>query len=165
MFSPCSLYSDFYAHLSPFTALTLPLLLAWAAACSLTNLPAGDGDSDSPPPVDVELRPSLPGTTYYNRPDGGSYAECTGLVDAPYPGAGVDQVLAIAEMARRHAEPVGSQEQQLIWVNTWNCWGETTTIEPTVDLGPKYPAGNYHFDMLEVVLEIFGPMTYACEGP
>ncbi len=97
------------------------------------------------------------------------YDERLGRPDSPHPiyvpALGKDQVLAMAEMARRHAEPVGSQEQKFIWVNTWNCWGETTTIEPTIELGPRYPAGNYHFDMLEVVLEVFGAVTYACDGP
>jgi glycoprotein endo-alpha-1,2-mannosidase len=81
------------------------------------------------------------------------------------PATSKEQVSAMAEMARRHAEPVGSQGQKLIWVNTWNCWGETTTIEPTANLGPKYPAGNYQFDMLEVVLEVYGAVTYACGTP
>jgi hypothetical protein len=81
------------------------------------------------------------------------------------PASSRDQVMAMAEMARKHAEPVGSQGQKLIWVNTWNCWAETTTIEPTADSGPKYPAGNYHFDMLEVVREVFGAETYACGSP
>lgn len=31
---------------------------------------------------------------YYVRPDGGSAAQCTGLVDAPYPGSGVNQPCA-----------------------------------------------------------------------
>ncbi len=33
-------------------------------------------------------------TTYYVRPDGGSAEECTGLVDAPYPGSGTGQPCA-----------------------------------------------------------------------
>jgi len=33
-------------------------------------------------------------TTYYVRPDGGSPAQCTGLVDAPYPGSGTGQPCA-----------------------------------------------------------------------
>jgi hypothetical protein len=49
---------------------------------------------------------------------------------------------------------------KLIWLNTWNCWGESTTVEPTIDQGPKYPTGNYGFDMLEVVEEVFGRETY-----
>lgn len=71
----------------------------------------------------------------------------------------------MAEVARKHAEPVGSEEQKLIWLNTWNNWAETATVEPTANLGPKYPAGNYQFDMLEVVRDVFGPETYSCETP
>ncbi len=81
------------------------------------------------------------------------------------PATSKDQVIAMAEMARKHAEPVGSQGQKFIWVNTWNCWAETTTIEPTANMGPKYPAGNYYYDMLEVVRDVFGAETYACANP
>jgi len=70
------------------------------------------------------------------------------------------QVIEMAMVARKHAEPVGSSGLRLIWLNTWNNWAETTTVEPTVNLGPKYPAGNYQFDMLEVVREVFGSETY-----
>jgi hypothetical protein len=76
------------------------------------------------------------------------------------PATSIDQVIEMATVARKHAEPVGSQEMQLIWVNTWNCWAETTTVEPTANLDPKYPAGNYHFDMLEVIRDVFGEETY-----
>jgi hypothetical protein len=75
------------------------------------------------------------------------------------------QVVAMAEVARKYAEPVGSKEQKLIWLNTWNNWAETTTVEPTANLGPKYPAGNYQFDMLEVVRDVFGPDTFLCNTP
>jgi hypothetical protein len=71
-----------------------------------------------------------------------------------------DQVVAMATVAREHAEPVGSSGLRLVWLNTWNCWAETTTVEPTANLGPKYPAGNYQFDMLEVVREVFGDETF-----
>jgi hypothetical protein len=71
-----------------------------------------------------------------------------------------DQVIQMAEVARKHAEPAGNKELKLIWLNTWNNWAETTTIEPTTNLGPKYPARNYQFDMLEVVREVFGGETY-----
>ena len=76
------------------------------------------------------------------------------------PAASKDQVIAMAEVALKHAQPIGSQGQKLIWLNTWNCWAETTTVEPTANLGPKYPAGNYQFDMLEVVREVFGVETF-----
>jgi len=89
------------------------------------------------------------------RPDSGIYIPATSK----------EQVIAMAEVARKHAQPVGSQGQKLIWLNTWNCWAETTTVEPTANLGPKYPAGNYQFDMLEVVREVFGAETFACDVP
>jgi hypothetical protein len=76
------------------------------------------------------------------------------------PAENKEQVTAMAEVARKYAEPVGSQGWKLVWENTWNCWQETTTIEPTANSGPKYPAGNYQFDMLEVVREVFGPETF-----
>ena len=72
------------------------------------------------------------------------------------PALSKDQVIAMAEVARKHAYPVGRQGWKLIWVNTWNCWGETTTFEPTAAIGAKYPAGNYQFDMVEVIKEVFG---------
>jgi hypothetical protein len=42
----------------------------------------------------------------------------------------------------------------------------TTTPSPidqwaAIDSGPKYPAGNYQFDMLEVVKQVFGAETFA----
>ena len=76
------------------------------------------------------------------------------------PATSKDQVFEMAMVARKHAEPVGSSGLRLIWLNTWNNWAETTTVEPTVNIGPKYPAGNYQFDMLEVVREVFGSETY-----
>jgi len=77
-----------------------------------------------------------------------------------------DQVVAMAEVTRRHAQPVGSTGQKYVWLNTWNNWAETTTVEPTALIGPKYPAGNYGFDMLEIVREVFGCETFfttSCE--
>jgi hypothetical protein len=71
-----------------------------------------------------------------------------------------EQVLAAANVALKYAQPVGSQDWKLIWLNTWNNWPEATTVEPTIDSGPKYPAGNYQFDMLDIVREVFGPETF-----
>jgi hypothetical protein len=76
------------------------------------------------------------------------------------PATSKEQVIQIAEVARDHAQPAGQENLKLIWLNTWNNWAETTTVEPTIDQGPKYPAGNYGFDMLEVVKEVFGSETY-----
>jgi hypothetical protein len=77
------------------------------------------------------------------------------------PAASKDQVLAMAQIVAKHAQPVGSQGWKLIWLNTWNNWAETTTFEPTIASGPKYPAGNYQFDMLDVILEVFGAKTFS----
>ena len=76
------------------------------------------------------------------------------------PAQSKEQVVAMATFARDNAEPVGTLGQKLIWVNTWNNWAEGTTIEPTANLGAKYPAGNYQFDFLEVIREVFGAQTF-----
>jgi hypothetical protein len=90
------------------------------------------------------------------------YDERDWITDHPIyvPAQNKDQVIQMAMVARKYAQPVGSSGQKLIWLNTWNNWAETTTVEPTANLGPKYPAGNYQFDMLEVVREVFGRETY-----
>jgi hypothetical protein len=76
------------------------------------------------------------------------------------PARSKDQVVEMATVAREHAEPVGHNGSRLIWLNTWNSWAETTTVEPTANLGLKCPAGNYRFDMLEIVGDVFGRETY-----
>jgi hypothetical protein len=90
------------------------------------------------------------------------YDERYWIFDHPayVPAQSKDQVIEMATVARKYAEPVGSSGLKLIWLNTWNNWAETTTVEPTANLGPKYPAGNYQFDMLEVVREVFGKETF-----
>jgi hypothetical protein len=80
------------------------------------------------------------------------------------PATSKDQVLAMAELSRQYAQPAGSQGWKLVWINTWNNWPESTTIEPTADHGPKYPAGNYQFDFLEIVRDVFGAETFGT-GP
>lgn len=76
------------------------------------------------------------------------------------PAESKEQVLEMARVARKHTEAAGEEQLKLIWLNTWNCWAESTTVEPTIDQGAKYPTGNYGFDMLEVVEEVFGSETY-----
>jgi len=76
-----------------------------------------------------------------------------------------DQVVAMAEVARQYAQPAGSQGWKLVWINTWNNWAESTTIEPTIDQGPKYPTGNYQFDFLEIVRQVFGADTFGYSAP
>jgi hypothetical protein len=77
------------------------------------------------------------------------------------PAENKQQVIEMATVVRQHAQPAGSQQWKLVWLNTWNNWAETTTFEPTIDSGPKYPAGNYQFDLLEVIREVFGPKTFS----
>ena len=76
------------------------------------------------------------------------------------PAESKEQVIHMAEVARSYANPEGKEAEKIVWLNTYNNWAETTTIEPTIASGPKYPAGNYQFDMLEVVAEVFGEETY-----
>lgn len=76
-----------------------------------------------------------------------------------------EQVAIMAETTRKYAQPAGSQGWRLIWINTWNNWAESTTIEPTANKGPKYPTGNYQFDMLEIVRDVFGAETFGSSAP
>ena len=59
------------------------------------SLPTG-GESPLPPisPGTLSAIPAGSGTTYYIRPDGGTLEQCTGLVDAAYPGSGQNQPCA-----------------------------------------------------------------------
>ncbi|MEW6093291.1 MAG: hypothetical protein AB1531_04915, partial [Chloroflexota bacterium] len=72
------------------TYFSLTVFLILASACIAPVSPSAE-QTEEP----AFVRPlGLAGSTYYVRPDGGSYAECTGLADAPYPGSGVSQPCA-----------------------------------------------------------------------
>ena len=71
-----------------------------------------------------------------------------------------EEVENLASVSLAHATPVPGTSQRLIWLNTFNNWAETTTVEPTASAGPKYPAGNYRYDMLNAVSNAFGSQTY-----
>ncbi len=79
--------------------LFLPLSLTLACALPATLPPAAPATGQASPPTQVPtfspdgVTPAA-GTTYYVRPDGGSAEQCTGLVDAPYPGSGTGQPCA-----------------------------------------------------------------------
>jgi len=77
------------------------------------------------------------------------------------PALSQNQVTAMAKVVLQHTHSAGSQGMKLVWLNTWNNWAETSTFEPTANEGPKYPAGNYQFDMLEVVRDVFGQEIFA----
>lgn len=93
--------------------------------------------------------------------DDRAFREVNNISSSTYiPALSKDQVTEMAMVVRAHAHPVGSQGWKLIWLNTWNNWPETTTFEPTAAEGPRYPAGNYQFDMLEVIREVFGAEVF-----
>ena len=70
------------------------------------------------------------------------------------------EVEDLARVSLAHAPALPDTGQKIVWLNTWNNWAETTTVEPTAALGPKYPAGNYQFDMLNAIDDVFGARTY-----
>ncbi len=69
-------------------------LVLFLVGCELVPLPQ---EAPSPPSGATPGAPAVAGpaaATYYVRPDGGSPDQCTGLVDAPYPGSGSGQPCA-----------------------------------------------------------------------
>jgi hypothetical protein len=65
-----------------------------------------------------------------------------------------EEVVEIFKVGRELANAAGGPER-VIWITSWNEWHEGTAIEPTVTGGPKYPGGNYSYDFLEAVSEVF----------
>ena len=63
------------------------------------------------------------------------------------------EVVEMFKVAREIADASGSPK--VIWITSWNEWHEGTAIEPTVTGGAKYPGGNYGYDFLEAVSEVF----------
>jgi len=62
--------------------------------CLVVISPGDLVPNTAPPPNVGASVQSASAATYYIRPDGGSTDECTGLVDAPYPGSGTGQSCA-----------------------------------------------------------------------
>ena len=84
-----------------FATILLSVLLGLFGAGCASRPPAADSqpENNATREAPVAVRTALSSTTvtpttYYVRPDGGSTVECTGLVDAPYPGAGTEQPCA-----------------------------------------------------------------------
>ena len=67
-----------------------------------------------------------------------------------------DEVKQMFLMAKEtlDAKPSGPK---IVWITSWNEWHEGTAIEPTETGGNKYPGGNYGFDFLEALSEVFPP--------
>jgi hypothetical protein len=74
------------------SALTLALL--WTGCMEATGKNSSTTPFTPPSSNAGTSVQSSSATTYYVRPDGGSTAQCTGLVDAPYSGSGADQPCA-----------------------------------------------------------------------
>jgi hypothetical protein len=64
------------------------------------------------------------------------------------------EVVEIFKVARELANAAGGPAK-VIWITSWNEWHEGTSIEPTVTGGAKYPGGNFGYDFLEAVSEVF----------
>ncbi len=69
------------------------LILALAGCRAVPTVASPTLPPDEAIPPAATMAPAE-GTTYYVRPDGGSAEQCTGLVDAPYPGSGTAQPCA-----------------------------------------------------------------------
>ncbi|MBN2389570.1 MAG: hypothetical protein JXR84_02520 [Anaerolineae bacterium] len=70
------------------------LLIGLLLACSAAPSTAQGDLVTRAPQTDAAPRLAPQATTYYVRPDGGSPDQCTGLVDAAYPGSGTGQPCA-----------------------------------------------------------------------
>jgi hypothetical protein len=113
----------------------LALVLAWSAC--LPTTPVGSSLIPSPARPAGSLA-----TTYYVRPDDGSPTQCTGLVDAPYPGSGGFDSVTRADITpayrgvnrRNHVEQVTITDTVGIMAGTW-------TVRVTAH---DLPNGNAH---------------------
>ena len=71
----------------------LSVFLMVALACNIPSQ-APDQEIEEPSNPPFIRSPGPAGSIYYVRSDGGSYEQCTGLVDASYPGSGINQPCA-----------------------------------------------------------------------
>jgi hypothetical protein len=65
-----------------------------------------------------------------------------------------DEVIEMFRVAKEILDGKRSGPK-IVWITSWNEWHEGTAIEPTVSGGRKYPGGNYEYDFLEAVSEVF----------
>lgn len=61
-------------------------------------------------------------------------------------------------MLRTWASVPGLQ-RPIVTLTSLNEWPENSTIEPTLAVGPPYPAGNYEYDLVEGLRQVFGTPT------
>ncbi|MCP4679972.1 MAG: hypothetical protein GY854_31665 [Deltaproteobacteria bacterium] len=140
--------SNNYANVAEAAASMSSVYSSWKTSISGLNVTGGNEP--------VNFQPSF--TPQY---DDRLFKEVNNFENPQYvPAESKAQVVTIAEVARDHAVTLPGEDEKFVWLNTFNNWAETTTVEPTAADGPKYPAGNYQFDMLEVVEEVFGYETF-----
>ena len=78
------------------------------------------------------------------------------ILNFPVHASSKDDVVKMFQVAKDTSEPAYNSKHHIVWITSFNEWHETTTIEPTViDSEPAYPCGNYGFDFLEAVQEVF----------
>ena len=78
------------------------------------------------------------------------------ILNFPVHASSKDDVVKMFQVAKDNSEPAYDTNLHISWITSFNEWHETTTIEPTIsDADPKYPCGNYEFDFLEAVQEVF----------
>ena len=81
------------------------------------------------------------------------------VFNLPVHASSKEDVVKMFTVARDSTEPAYDTDLHISWITSFNEWHETTTIEPTVvEVGPAYPCqgpGNYGFDFLEAVREVF----------
>jgi len=78
------------------------------------------------------------------------------VLNFPVHASSKDDVIKMFQVAREATEPAYDSDLHITWITSFNEWHETTTIEPAiVDAGPAYPCGNYGFDFMEAVQEVF----------
>jgi glycoprotein endo-alpha-1,2-mannosidase len=65
-----------------------------------------------------------------------------------------DEVKQILTVAKQLVDSKPNS-QKIVWITSWNEWHEGTAIEPTVSEGQKYPGGNFGFDFVDAVSEVF----------
>jgi hypothetical protein len=78
------------------------------------------------------------------------------VLNFPVHASSKDDAVKMFQVAKDNSEPAYDTNLHISWITSFNEWHETTTIEPTInDADPKYPCGNYEFDFLEAVQEVF----------
>lgn len=68
------------------------------------------------------------------------------------------QATEFYKMLRTWASVPGLQ-RPIVTLTSLNEWPENSTIEPTLAMGVPYPAGNYEYDLVEGLRQVFGMPT------